>query len=203
VSLAALLLAAAAPQTAVDAERAFASEAQVDGQWAAFRRWAAPDGIMFVPQPTTAHEFLKGLPDPKLTYQWWPADAFVSCDGKTAVTTGPAVRGSYRGYFTTVWKKQADGGWRWLLDHGAPLDQPRAATDRPALRNASCADRASIPPVAKVSSAGARDGGGSSDDSSLIWSWKVLADGARTVAVNLWNGRSYELVLRDQVKAQP
>ena len=37
----ALLIVAAEPQTAIDAERAFAADAQKLGQWTAFRKWAA------------------------------------------------------------------------------------------------------------------------------------------------------------------
>ena len=42
----ALLLAAAAPQTAIDAERAFVADAQTLGQWTAFRKYAADDAVM-------------------------------------------------------------------------------------------------------------------------------------------------------------
>ena len=55
----ALLLAAAEPaMTAVDAERAFVADAQKLGQWTAFRKWSAPDAIMFVPRQVNAHVFL-------------------------------------------------------------------------------------------------------------------------------------------------
>ena len=56
-----LLLAAAAAtaapsSTAIDAERAFASDAQRIGQWAAFRKYAARDAIMFNPQAVWARD---------------------------------------------------------------------------------------------------------------------------------------------------
>ena len=43
--IAALLLAAAAP-SALDAEQAFARDAQRIGQWSAFRKWAHRDAVM-------------------------------------------------------------------------------------------------------------------------------------------------------------
>jgi hypothetical protein len=49
-----LLAAAAAPLTAVEAERAFAADAQKQGQWTAFRKWAAPDAVMWTPQAVWA-----------------------------------------------------------------------------------------------------------------------------------------------------
>jgi hypothetical protein len=55
----AFLLAAAAPATAVDAERAFAAMAQTEGQWAAFRAFAASEGLLFVPEQVNAQEWLK------------------------------------------------------------------------------------------------------------------------------------------------
>ena len=60
---AAFLLAAAAP-TAIDAEYAFATDAQRIGQWTAFRKWADTDAVMFNPQAVWARDFLKDRKDP-------------------------------------------------------------------------------------------------------------------------------------------
>jgi hypothetical protein len=60
----AFLLSAAVPQTAIDAERAFAAMAQTGGQWSAFRDFAAPDGTRFVPDAVNARQFLEGRTDP-------------------------------------------------------------------------------------------------------------------------------------------
>ena len=56
--IAALLLAAAAAPTAIDAEHAFARDAQRIGQWTAFRKWADSDAVMFTPQAAWARDFL-------------------------------------------------------------------------------------------------------------------------------------------------
>ena len=87
--IAALLLAAAAPvTTAVDAELAFARDAQRIGQWTAFRKWADRDAVVFTPQAAWAREAFPKQ-DPPRAITWRPAHSFVSCDGRTAVNTGP------------------------------------------------------------------------------------------------------------------
>jgi hypothetical protein len=126
VIAAALLLAAAAPTHAAEAERAFAALAQRAGQWTAFRAFAASDAIMMAPEKVNAQAFLAPLKDPPRAVMWWPARAIPSCDGTLAISTGPWIRdgGKATGTFTTVWKRQPDGGWKWLFDHGR--DTPRA-----------------------------------------------------------------------------
>ena len=68
------------------------------------------------------HNFLNGRKDPPKSLNWWPAHSFLSCDGRTAVNTGPWVTadGKPGGYFTTVWQRTA-GKWRWVYDGGGPL----------------------------------------------------------------------------------
>ena len=134
-----LLLAAAAAQiatgtsarSAVEAERAFARDAQRVGQWTAFRKYADLDAVLFTPQVVWAHDFLAGRKDPPVPVQWWPAQSYVSCDGRIAVNTGPWVRdgGKRVGYFTTVWQRQDDGKFRWILDQGDALAEPLAAPE--------------------------------------------------------------------------
>ena len=104
--IAALLL-AAATTTAIDAELAFARDAQRIGQWSAFRKYADRDAVMFTPQATWARDFLKDRKDPPKAISWRPAHSFASCDGRTAVNTGPWWRadGKLGGYFTTVWQR--------------------------------------------------------------------------------------------------
>lgn len=201
----ALLLAAAEPaMTAIDAERAFAAEAQKSGQWTAFRKYAADDAIMFVPQAGSAHEFLKDKKDPPVPVFWWPGRSYVSCDGATAVNTGPWVRqwGKSVGYFTTVWKRQADGGWKWALDHGDGLQTARAEGGDIKPRQASC-NKPVTPPAPKLGlTRGGSSGGGKSEDGTLVWRWFVRADGSRAFEALLWNGKGWDVVINDSVKAQ-
>lgn len=129
------------PADAVAAERAFAARAQVEGQWTAFRATAAPDAIMLAPGPINAHRFLQRFrQDPKVAVMWWPARVWTSCDGSMAVTTGPWVRrgGTSVGTFTTVWRREADGRWRWVYDNARETPRAVEAPDEPLVIPAAC-----------------------------------------------------------------
>ena len=201
----ALLLAAAEPaMTAIDAERAFVADAQKLGQWTAFRKWATADAIMFLPQADSAQEWLKGKIDPPVAVFWWPGRSYVSCDGNTAVNTGPWVRqwGKSVGYFTTVWQRQPDGSWKWSLDHGDGLAQPRAEGGDIQPVRATCATLP-IPPVPQREvDEKNKYGGGSSKDGTLNWNWTVLPDGSRHFWASIWDGREHKVVITDKVAAE-
>ncbi|MDB5703507.1 MAG: hypothetical protein JWN66_623 [Sphingomonas bacterium] len=196
-----LLLAAASPQTAVDAERAFVSAAQSGGQWTAFRRFATEDATMFAPHAVKAQEFLKDRKDPPTALMWWPADSFVSCDGAMAVNSGPWMRakGDAFGYFTTVWARQADGGWKWTMDGGDGLATPRPAGDAPKVRHASCKGSPSTVPAVRYRDG--ETGEGQSEDRTLAWRWHVAPDGSRTFDAWLWDGRTMRAVKSDRIAA--
>ena len=205
--IAALLLAAAAP-SAIDAEHAFARDAQRIGQWTAFRKWADRDAVVFTPQAAWARQALPKK-DPPKAIKWAPAQSFVSCDGRTAVNTGPwwKVDGSLGGYFTTVWQRSGRT-WRWVYDGGGPLSG-NAPTAHPTLQRASCRGRAPgapiIPPPplsAKQARTTPNDNGrGESADKTLGWDWKVGKSGEHHFRVFLWNGYRYAQVLYVNVPA--
>jgi hypothetical protein len=208
----ALLLAAAPAQTAVDAERAFAAMAQKEGQWTAFRAYAEPTAVMFNPQAVWAQEFLKGRKDPPRSVEWWPARSFVSCDGNLAVNSGPwrIEQAKADGYFTTVWVRQKDGGWKWSYDGGDTLKTPLARPKKPTVRRASCsglrrlasAYKAETRPTEKIAGAPPSDAGqGRSADGTLTWEWRVAKSGARTFETKLWDGRRYVTVLDQKIAA--
>jgi len=197
----ALLLAAAEPQTAIDAERAFAADAQKLGQWTAFRKYAADDAVMFVPQQVNAQSFLKDRADPPVSVFWWPGKSFVSCDGGYAVNTGPWVRqwGKAVGYFTTIWKRQADGSWKWIYDGGDSLEHARAEGGDIKPRQADCAKPVQAPPPKVGLTQGGSSGAGHSADGTLVWRWFVRADGSRNLEVLMWNGNGWDAALNDNV----
>lgn len=221
----AALLVAAAPDTAVAAERAFAAQAQTEGQWTAFRAWAAPEGIMFDGGPKNAHELLKGAKDPPASVMWWPGRSWVSCDGGLAVNTGPWLRrgGLSHGTFTTVWKRQDDGGWKWLSDNGRDTPKAVAAGEAPIVVRAGCtpaarfdagaavpADQVFVqwegrPPTWGVAALHGTQVGetlaeGASADGSLHWRHAKLPrleDGAFGLDVWQWDGQAHRLVLSE------
>ena len=204
--IAALLLAASVP-TALDAEYAFARDAQRIGQWSAFRKWSDKDAVMFTPQAVWARDFLRPLKDPPKAIAWRPSVSFVSCDGRTAVNSGPwfKVDGSTGGYFTTVWQRDREN-WRWVYDGGGPLKGAAPAAARPQVRRASCA-RAPGPPIkgpppltpAQARTTPEDNGRGQSADRTLGWDWKVDKKGGRVLRVLLWTGVRYAQVLYNDV----
>jgi hypothetical protein len=194
------LLAAASIVTALDAERAFAADAQKIGQWTAFTKWSADDALMFVPQPINAHQFLKDRKDPPVAVFWWPTKSFVSCDGATAINSGPWVRDGGRsvGYFTTVWKRQPDGSWKWVYDGGDGLKAISAEGKEAAIRTASCSG---TPRPDSGDEPNPGHGKGFSADGTLAYQWSVASDGSREFKALLFNGTDYEVVLEQKVAA--
>lgn len=106
-----------------DAERAFAAEAGKSGWIGAFKLYSAPDAIVFRPDPINAKESLNATPtdaDSK-ELKWWPLWAGIAKSGDIGFTTGPYTAGpDASGNYFTVWKKQADGTWKWIFDGGPP-----------------------------------------------------------------------------------
>jgi hypothetical protein len=204
-----LLIFAAVQSSAVDAEIAFARDARRLGQWTAFRKYADPDAVMFTPQVTWAHEFLAGRKNPPASVRWWPAQSYVSCDGRIAVNTGPATyAGGGAGYFTTVWQRERRR-WLWVYDAGDTLKVARPVPRRPLVRKASCAGKPTRPPLLSLTPTSKRRGKrppddygvGRSADGTLAWDWKVDAKGARQFRTFLWNGARFEQVIHDRTAA--
>ena len=202
------ILFAAAAASAVDAELAFARDAQRIGQWSAFRKWSDRDAVMFTPQAVWAYNFLKDKKDPPQSVRWRPVRSFVSCDGRTAVNTGPAFQpdGRVYGYFTTVWQRKTND-WRWVYDAGGPLAGPVPPPRRPQIHRASCRPKAPGAPVLappplspKEARTSPEDNGrGESADRTLGWDWKVDKAGVRTLRVFQWKGSRYVEVLHNRV----
>ncbi len=193
-----LMLADAPAMTPVDAERAFAADAQKIGQWTAFRKWSTDDAVMFTPQPTNAHVWLKDRKDPAKAIDWWLTASYLSCDGKLAVNTGGWQRPDGTvGYFSTVWKMQPDGGWKWVVDGGDDLAVARPRPAVPIIRRAACTGGA--PPVGDPVSLGAVSKFEVSADRTLGWGWVVQPDGGRFFFAGIWDGSAIKTVIRDKI----
>lgn len=123
--------------TMVAAERAFSKLSEEKGFKESFLTWIADDGIMFRPTPVKGREMLAARPDPPIRLVWWPSHAEISRSGDMGWTTGPWERRPHgsdevaHGHFLTVWKKQADGKWRWVIDTGIAHDKPTAPAGSP------------------------------------------------------------------------
>ena len=200
------------PSAIIAAEIGFNRLAQDKGQWTAFRDTAAKQATMFVPEVVDAQTWLKGRADPTKSVKWQPHKAFMSCDGKTGVTTGAWQRpdGS-TGYFTTVWfwvekgkpdprlpaNSMGEGEWKWVLDHGDALTATRPTPEIIETKVASCKGRANAP--INAPDEGVQMKTMFSRDQSLNWEWQLRPDKSRTVTVRLWNGVDFDDVLTDRV----
>ncbi len=199
------------PGAVVAAEIAFAQAAQAKGQWTAFAESATADAVMFVPQMTWAQAWLKGRANPPAAVRWQPHEVWSSCDGSLAVTHGAWQGGKGgNGWFTTVWQRQNNGKYRWVLDHGDALEAALPAPEMVAAHVADCPARGpgamraklvKLPKVGKLPPLDAARRTGRSNDGTLSWDVAVTPAGARTLTV-FWtkDGRSQTARI-DQVAA--
>jgi ketosteroid isomerase-like protein len=120
----------------VAAERAFARTSVEKGIRESFLAFFADDGINFQPHPTKTREAYLSRPAPSVRppveLNWEPIWADVSEAGDLGYTTGPYTltdlspekRPARHGYYFSVWKKQADGNWKVVLDLGTQHSAP-------------------------------------------------------------------------------
>jgi len=109
----------------VSAERAFAADAGARSTRDAFLSALADDGLVLAPAPTHGKRVWEGRPVDKNRLEWAPAVAEIAVSGDLGYTSGPwrftpegAGKPTAFGHFFTVWRKQADGKWKVLVDHG-------------------------------------------------------------------------------------
>lgn len=113
----------------IEVERRFADESIERGLKKSFLDFAARDGIIFRRGPVPAVATLSADPDddPRQAYlDWSPALAAISRSGDLGFSVGPwqwhdnappAGRpADHWGYYCTVWKRQGDGSWRFVVD---------------------------------------------------------------------------------------
>ncbi len=147
----------AALDSLVAAERAFAKTSEEKGFRGAFLDFLADDGLLFRPDPVNGKEFMRGRPASPALLSWYPILAEVSLDGDLGYTTGPwefRAKGkddpevAAYGYFATIWRKQADGSWKALLDHGTENPKPSSvAAVSIAPANPAKVERSALPKV--------------------------------------------------------
>ncbi len=192
------------PSALVAQEIAFARLAQEKGQWTAFREFAGPASVMFVPEPVKAPEWLKAQSDPAAAVKWQVHKVFMSCDGKTGATSG-AWQGpdGKQGHFTTVWQqllnKRGEGRWLFTLDDGVPLDEPLKAPEFISSQTASCKGRAPAALIAPAEGVVMKQS--FAYDQSLSWTFQYRPDKSRDVKVALWDGEKMNDVIAYSVAA--
>ena len=125
-------------------EDAFCAMAKEKGIRAAFEYFAAPD-VAFVDTDPRRFRGLAAVrermgPDqPGVSVTWSAMFTDVSDDGTLGYNWGryewrsPGADGKERvrtGFFLTIWKRQPDGTWRYVMDNGAP-DKPAPKSEAP------------------------------------------------------------------------
>ncbi len=109
----------------IEAERAFSSMASSKGMRQAFLSFLAPEGLIFRPHPVNGKKWYEDHPELGGFLTWEPAFADISASGEFGYTTGPW---EYRkdpteeaiafGHYVSVWKIQAETGWKVVADIG-------------------------------------------------------------------------------------
>ena len=116
----------------VKTEQAFSKMAEEKTTHEAFMTFIADDGLLFRPGAVNGKKWMIEHPPPppkddkKPLLAWQPSYAGMAASGDMGFTTGPweakadikdeKPRG--HGHFVTVWKKQADGSWKFVVDLG-------------------------------------------------------------------------------------
>src|ERR1700752_375186 len=111
-------------------EHAFADLAAEKNTRDAFMKFIADDGLLFRPGAVNGKKWMNEHPlppsDKRPLLAWRPFFAGMSVSGDMRFTTGPwEFKGDSKdekpsgyGHFVTVWKKQPDGSWKFVVDLG-------------------------------------------------------------------------------------
>ena len=117
-------------QEMVKTEQAFSKMAEEKNARDAFMAFIADDGLLFRPGAVNGKKWMQEHPvpasDKKPLLAWQPAFAGMAQAGDLGFTTGPwefkadinDKTPSGYGHFVTLWKKQADGSWKFVVDLG-------------------------------------------------------------------------------------
>lgn len=193
------------PSKVIAAELAFARMAREKGTWTAFRETSTDDALWPSPPAyANVRQDLDGVPDPAQPILWGPDAVWVSCDGSFALSTGPATQpNGRRSRFATIWQRQRDEDYRWVLDQGFDLEAGYAEPEMIGAKVADCPpgerwdsrrSRTRRPEVQR----GAAWGSGRSNDGTLEWTTSIAADCTRTLVVRMSQGGTMTEVFRRQ-----
>lgn len=122
----------------VQAETDFCAQAAKDGIPAAFLAHIAPDGVLLAAgyekrgEAVVREQYAENKPG--IVLSWKPEIVDVAASGDLGYTTGPyelRISGKdgapptiHTGRYLTVWKRQPDGTWKFVID-GGTQDKPK------------------------------------------------------------------------------
>lgn len=188
---------AANPSAVIATELGFARAAREKGQWTAFRDYMTDDAIWPDPDWKNVKSEIANLPDPAKPIVWEPDQVYASCDGSYVFSTGPATWPSgWKSRFTTVWQRQSDGSYRFVLDQSFDLEEPYEPRAMIGASVADCpADRSLRYRPQRVRRTTAWKSG-QSDDGTLSWNTTLAADCSRVQTVSIRRGDAMDEVFR-------
>src|SRR5690242_3191865 len=117
-------------QQMVQTEQAFSRMAAEQNTRDAFMAFIADDGLLFRPTAVNGKQWMREHPaapsDKHPLLAWQPAFAGISAAGDLGFTTGPwefkgdvkDAKPSGYGHFVTLWKRQPDNTWKFVVDLG-------------------------------------------------------------------------------------
>lgn len=178
------------PSALIAAEIALGRSARKDGEWKALREIATDEAEMFVPERVRANVWLKTRDDPGEPTQRDAQSVWMSCDGSFGVVHGIWRRTGSQGDFVTVWQRQKDRSYKWLLDFRSAAGEednlmPEPGTlDMITARVADCL-RNTGPELSGDHHVAV------SKDQSIHWREGLLSDGSWNFALHGWDGQVY------------
>ncbi|MEY2916358.1 MAG: hypothetical protein RIS73_72 [Bacteroidota bacterium] len=116
-------------QKMMDADRAFSKLSVQKGMKNAFLEYIDSNGVLLRPNQfpivgADAIDFLIQINDSTYTLQWEPKSGAIAQSGELGYTYGLyALKPSGKdttiyGTYVSIWKKQSDGSWKFVLDSG-------------------------------------------------------------------------------------
>lgn len=122
-----------AKQELLSADRAFSALSVKKGMRAAFGAYMADDVVIYRGGAAPIEGRIVALPlypdNPEIVLQWEPWFADVAASGDIGYTLGSytmsapdstGVKQESTGNYVSIWKRQADGSWKFVFDTGHP-----------------------------------------------------------------------------------
>ncbi len=113
----------------IDADKAFSKMSREKGMKKAFIEYMDGEGVLLRPNQypligASAIDFLSQISDTSFTLEWEPQKGYIAKSGELGYTYGvyalkPSTADTVLyGTYVSIWKKQPDGSWKFVLDTG-------------------------------------------------------------------------------------
>jgi ketosteroid isomerase-like protein len=111
------------------ADITFSNLSKQKGMKAAFLQYLDSSGVLLRPDyypiiGKDAQQFFQHINDSAFTLTWMPHHASMAESGELGYTYGIYTYTNedtmFQGTYVSIWKKQADGNWKFVLDTGNP-----------------------------------------------------------------------------------